>query len=243
MSKFNWKLINQPNTVVHCETEEQARELLTEADRMGFRWCHRDKYFDGDIMFEHFGHYTCYCIYEGKYDSLYYFKSNNLKILTFEESKMKNKLEVTLKIQPDGKTVVAECTSISDVLRGIGVLAEKDEYKICSEVCITVEDYRLYVRGRNKDYDYCVDSWVFETTQEAQEYVRIMNELIDEINNEKVDWSKVEKGARVKYWIVGGDLKGLVTATFHSYEPELHKVLVIVGQELKVLYESEVELM
>ena len=52
-----------------------------------------------------------------------------------------------------------------------------------------------------------------------------------------------EKGARVKYWIVGGDLKGLVTATFHSYEPELHKVLVIVGQELKVLYESEVELM
>ena len=50
MSKFNWKLINQPNTVVHCETEEQARELLTEADRMGFRWCHRDKYFDGDII-------------------------------------------------------------------------------------------------------------------------------------------------------------------------------------------------
>ena len=38
MSKFNWKLINQPNTVVHCETEEQARELLAEADRMGFRW-------------------------------------------------------------------------------------------------------------------------------------------------------------------------------------------------------------
>ena len=71
-----------------------------------------------------------------------------------------------------------------------------------------------------------------------------MNELIDEINSEKVDWSKVEKGARVKYWQGSNnlDLKGLVTATFHSYEPELHKIIVIVGQDLKVLDESEVEL-
>ncbi len=30
MNKFNWDLIDKPNTVVHCETEEQAIELLKE---------------------------------------------------------------------------------------------------------------------------------------------------------------------------------------------------------------------
>ena len=157
---------------------------------------------------------------------------------------MKNKLEVTLKIQPDGKTVVAECTSISDELRGKGVLAEKDGYKVESNNYLTVCKKDLCVRGNNIKYDYILDNYIFDTPQEAQEYVRIMNELIDEINSEKVDWSKVEKGARVKYWQGSNnlDLKGLVTATFHSYEPELHKIIVIVGQDLKVLDESEVEL-
>ena len=37
MNKFNWDLINKPNTVVHCRTEEQAKELLTEAHKNGFK--------------------------------------------------------------------------------------------------------------------------------------------------------------------------------------------------------------
>lgn len=38
MNKFNWDLIDKPSIVVHCETEEQAIELLTEAHNNGFKW-------------------------------------------------------------------------------------------------------------------------------------------------------------------------------------------------------------
>ena len=144
MNKFNWKLINQPETVVHCETEEQAKELLTEADRMGFTWNNGNLYTTNNY-YERYKDDTHYNIYDGSFGVGYCYA--NYKILTFEESKMKNKLEVTLKIQPDGKTVVAECTSISDELRGKGVLAEKDGYKVESNNYLTVCKKDLCVRG------------------------------------------------------------------------------------------------
>ena len=44
MNKFNWDLINQSNTVVHCESEKQAIELLTEAHNNGFKWSSDEPY-------------------------------------------------------------------------------------------------------------------------------------------------------------------------------------------------------
>ena len=55
----------------------------------------------------------------------------------------------------------------------------------------------------------------FTTITQANAILKVMG-LNYELY-EATDWSKVEKGAKVKYWTVGGDLKGLVTATSHSY--------------------------
>ena len=163
-----------------------------------------------------------------------------------EEDKMK-RLDVSLKIQPDGKTIVAECTHIADELRGMGVLASKDGYKLRSDygLGLSVDSMLLYVRGEDKSRDFLVSSSIFNTPHQAQEYIRIMNELIDEINNPKTNWSKVEEGAEVT-WIeelVYNSLAEVkIKANFHSYIPKMNKVVVIIGDEVKVVDEDKVEL-
>lgn len=183
MNKFNWDLINQPSIVVHCETEEQATEFLDEADKNGFKWNTNDSY----AIFTKYDAYekeTCYNIFKGTFADKEFYKGVSYKILKFEECKMKNKLEVTLKIQPDGRTVVAECTHIDEELRGKGMLANKDiDYYISSIDNLNLCQNILYVRGKAKHLDYTVDYRIFGTPQEAKDYVRIMNKLIDEINN------------------------------------------------------------
>ena len=150
-----------------------------------------------------------------------------------EEDKMK-RLDVSLKIQPDGKTVVAECTHIADELRGMGVLVEKDGYEILSCSSLISHSNTLYVRGNARHLDYIVDYNLFNTPQEAQEYVKIMNELIDEVNNPKTNWNSVEEGAEVR-------VNGYI-AKFHSYVPKLNKIIVIFGESVNAVDEDRVEL-
>lgn len=161
--------------------------------------------------------------------------------------KQMKRLEVSLKIQPDGKTVVAECTHIAEELRGKGVLAKKGLYDIGSWDSLNVCSRRLYVRGKNKVEDYNIDSLVFDTPEEAQAYVKIMNELIDEINNHKTNWTKVEEGAEVTwieecivYKAPNGVLRRL--GKFVKYIPDINKIVVRVGNEVKVVDEDKVEL-
>ena len=168
------------------------------------------------------------------------------KIISYEQfigGKEMKRLEVTLKIQPDGKTVVAECTHIAEELRGMGTLAGKDEYKIHSfdNLNFTSHNNNLCVRGSNRHLDYIVDYKLFDTSQEAQEFVKIMNELIDEVNNPKTDWSKVEEGAEVKVNNKNGMISGYI-AKFHSYVPKLNKVIVIFGESVNAVDEDKVEL-
>lgn len=153
-----------------------------------------------------------------------------------KEEQMKNNLQVSLKIQPDGKTVVAECTHITDELRGKGTLAEKDGYYIESYITVTINRTTLYVRGVSYDTDYCIGCYNFDTPEQAQHYVKIMNELIDEINNPKVDWSKVEDGTEIKILDNGNIVK------FMKYIPDLKTVIVREGDYFYTIYEDKVEL-
>jgi hypothetical protein len=145
-------------------------------------------------------------------------------------------LQVSLKIQPDGKTVIAECTHIADELRGKGVLAEKDGYKIRSDYGLTLSGDILYVRGEYKERDYIIFSYNFKTPQQAQHYVKIMNELIDEVNNPKTDWSKVEDGTEIKILDNGNIVK------FMKYIPDLKTVIVREGDYFYTIDSSRVEL-
>ena len=87
----------------------------------------------------------------------------------------------------------------------------------------------MYVRGSARHLDYKVDYTIFETSKEAQEYVRIMNELIDEINNPKTDWSNVEGGVYVKYSIdLGNGMGQGGYGEFWMYNEKLKKVVIVV---------------
>ena len=149
---------------------------------------------------------------------------------------MKNNLQVSIKIQPDGKTVVAECTHIADELRGKGTLAKKDGYYIESYNTVAVNRTTLYVRGISYDTDYCIGCYNFKTPEQAQHYVKIMNELIEKINNPKVDWSKVEDGTEIKIIDNGNIVK------FMKYIPDLKTVIVREGDCFYTIDASEVEL-
>ena len=73
MNKFNWDLIDKPNNVVHCETEGQAIELLTEAHNNGFKWSGRIDYLSR-LRYDVFENKTCYYIHDGAYCDVEYSK-------------------------------------------------------------------------------------------------------------------------------------------------------------------------
>lgn len=84
MINFDYDKIMQKKTVVHCETEEQANNLLKWADSKGLTWNRNHSY----IIYNCFIRYkekTCYHIYSGCYRGYDYFKKRNYKIYKYEE--------------------------------------------------------------------------------------------------------------------------------------------------------------
>ena len=131
MNKFNWDLIDKPSTVVHCETEEQAIELLTEAHNNGFKWCNDRPYIDNN-RYHLYGKSTCYDIYKGEFTNIGFCQKQNYKILKFEECKLMNKLlDVDFIIQKDNKTIVLDIKHMDESLRkgNVGILAESNDGK------------------------------------------------------------------------------------------------------------------
>ena len=233
----SWQM-DLKSIAVKFENVEQREEIFEKFESKGFKLAPNKISTEGFIGYSEMAEYVCVLTDYGR---------SGRKIISYEEfigGTMK-RLEVSLKIQPDGKTVVAECIHIAEELRGKGVLASKDGYKLLS--CLSLISYSntLYVRGNARHLDYIVDYNLFNTPQQAQEYVKIMNELIDEVNNPNIDWSKVEEGAEVtlNYELVYNSLVEVkIKANFHSYIPKLNKVVAIIDDEVKVVDEDKVEL-
>ena len=187
MNKFNWDLIDKPSTVVHCETEEQAIELLTEAHNNGFKWSGGIDYL-GRSNYDVFENKTCYYIFGKSYDNIEYFKKQNYKILKFEECKIMNKLlDVDFIIQKDNKTIVLDIEHMDESLRkgNCSILAQSKDgrYSIWSNYYPAMDGNKLLLRGDNKEQDNEFTYHTFSSTEEMNEYIENMNKLIDEINN------------------------------------------------------------
>ena len=86
--EFNYVKITQPNTVVHCETEEQANELLRWADSKGLEWFSGISYMEYNNWKE-YQQETCYCLHRGEYGYKELYEDNGYTILSFEEAKDK----------------------------------------------------------------------------------------------------------------------------------------------------------
>ena len=202
MNKFNWDLIDKPNTVVHCETEEQAIELLTEAHNNGFKWFGGIDYL-GRLNYNAYESNTCYYIHDGVYCNVEYSKEIGFEILKFEDCKLVNKLlDVDFIIQKDNKTIVLDIKHMDESLRkgNVSILAESNdgEYKILSNSKPCIGFHRLFLKGEYKNCDNDFVYHTFDSTEEMNEYIKNINKLINKINNPVIEID-INKNAKYEF--------------------------------------------
>ena len=82
MIEFNYDKIMQPQTVVHCNTQEKANNLLKWADSMGLEWCDGRSYLTKNSWQTHKDE-TYYRLYGGSFGNINY--SGNDIILKYED--------------------------------------------------------------------------------------------------------------------------------------------------------------
>lgn len=90
--KIHIKDAIKENTVIHCETEEEANRILGMAHELGYKWNTGDNYED-NTEWNTYKSTTCYYFFEGGYSDYDYFKKNDYTIISstqiadFEENK------------------------------------------------------------------------------------------------------------------------------------------------------------
>lgn len=68
-SKIHIKEAIKENTVVHCETEQEAKRILGMAHELGYKWLYGASFKDYNNWGEN-GNYTCYYLFKGMYGNL-----------------------------------------------------------------------------------------------------------------------------------------------------------------------------
>ena len=93
--KIHIKEAIKEDTVIHCETEEEANRILGMAHELGYRWCTGDGY-KNNTKWEDYKEETCYNIFVGHYGYVKFSESNNqiipsTQIADLEEKKSDKK--------------------------------------------------------------------------------------------------------------------------------------------------------
>ena len=177
--KFNWDLIMQPHTVVHCDTEDKANELLSEATK-------ENKAYYGISYWKDYKQDTCYNISKNQYCGLSYFKDNNFTILSFDDILIKeeNKMKVKYDLQVFHNIVLFKVLEMDEKYRKGGVLFKSSNgLKINSEVCVSLSENSIYIIGK---FSTEVDNTCLiklNTSKEAQAYAEKVRFALEEWNN------------------------------------------------------------
>ena len=129
---FNYELITQPNTVVHCRTEEQAKELLDFMHGKGMKWT------DGSSLkstyYSRHTEETCYDFNKGytvSYCDISCYSTDGYKIISYEEALKENTMpfkvndEITYTNGKKGRII---CTDAKDAINPI--ISETEEGKV-----------------------------------------------------------------------------------------------------------------
>ena len=78
--KIHIKEAVKENTVVHCETEQEANRILEMAESLGCKWWYGKGYED-NTEWNCYKRTTCYYLFDGSYSDCYYFNSKNHTII------------------------------------------------------------------------------------------------------------------------------------------------------------------
>lgn len=93
--EFDYERIMKPHTVVHCDTEEKANELLKWADSKGLKWCSDQSYLD-ENNWDVFKKLTWYNLYSGIYCNIHScWKPKDPTILKYEDVILHEKVSKT----------------------------------------------------------------------------------------------------------------------------------------------------
>ena len=80
LEKIHIKDAIKENTVIHCESEEEAERILGIAHELGYKWCTGDNY-ENNTEWSVFESKMCYDLLEGSYSAYDYFKNKNYTII------------------------------------------------------------------------------------------------------------------------------------------------------------------
>lgn len=78
--KIHIKEAIKEKTVVHCETEEEAKRILNMAHRLGRKWVDGQSY-ESILLWERYKELTCYYLFDNRYCYLQRFKLRDYTII------------------------------------------------------------------------------------------------------------------------------------------------------------------
>jgi|LSQX01.2.fsa_nt_gb hypothetical protein len=78
--KIHIKEAIKENTVIHCETKEEANRILGMAESLGYKWWYGKGYED-NTEWNCYKRTTCYYLFDGSYSNYNYFQIRNYNII------------------------------------------------------------------------------------------------------------------------------------------------------------------
>ena len=80
LEKIHIKDAIKENTVIHCETEEEAERILGMAHELGYKW-HTGENYENDTEWNIYKSTMCYYLFDGSYGDYDYFKNGKYNII------------------------------------------------------------------------------------------------------------------------------------------------------------------
>lgn len=154
MIKINLK--EMPDTVVHCPTEDEAKELLQIYEDAGWKCAyglnptHSSKWY-----YSQYSQDTCYKITDKfEYKNTAYFRDHCYKIITLKEFIQRQGIGVTMSeyqvpepIYKVGNVLINECGDRRKVLGICGeiyILSRHDQFKVANSAIYTAHDLHTF---------------------------------------------------------------------------------------------------
>lgn len=118
------------NYVMHCKTEEEAKDFCNYLDSLGRKWCNNKKYTE-ENYWQYYQDETCYDFNDNSFNAKYFFVGHNYKILEWSDF-MDNKFtKADLK---SGDVILRRDGSVEIVCIETGTLIRRDGFNILDEL-------------------------------------------------------------------------------------------------------------
>lgn len=110
--------------VMHCKTEEEARDFLTYLNSIGKRWCSGTSYLD-NTSYDVYGSQTAYYFNRDEFSNVLWYKKNNYTILEWSDFMNKEFTKADLKT---GDVVMRRNGKIGIINRELDTIISKEGY-------------------------------------------------------------------------------------------------------------------